>query len=146
MVKSPYFDPTTNVDEKLYSSKMNLVHVLRPISIFSRIFGLLPFSIILDSNGDIRRARVRFSDILWFMTSICIYLIMALHCYQNLIVPETSNESFILIVINYFRLISGLVFGAIMVTIDMFNRSKFITMFKKIIFFDKEVYFQMFII
>lgn len=129
-----------NTEKKLFSKKTNFLHVVRTILIFSRIFGLLPFSIILDSNGKVRRARVNIFDFLWFLISICIYLLIAYCYYQNTIPPKPHSKSYILIGLSYVRLITGLIFGAAIIVVDMLNRSKLISMFKKIMFFDIEVF------
>lgn len=99
--------------------KMTFSYSLRPIYYFSRIFGLLPFTIVYDTNGDVYEARVTCFDILWFIISVCLYLLLALFSYTNIQLPEGPNVSPILVLGDYVLLITGLLYGAIIIVFDM---------------------------
>lgn len=117
----------------------SFAYSFRPIHYFSRAFGLLPFSVALDSNGNIQKARVSLFDALWFVISISLYLIMAFICYQNIKLPQDQNVSYILATGDAMFLIAGLIYGAIIITIDMFNRFRIIDILRMFTAFDSEV-------
>lgn len=121
------------------TNKMNFAYSFRPVYYFSRMFGLLPFSIVYDSNGDVLRARVTAIDILWFIISVCIYLLLAFLSYTNMRLPDGPIESPLLIASDYTLLIVGLIYGAVIIVFDMYNRSTFIDILKKFTAFDMEV-------
>lgn len=136
---SSIFGPPVSLKKVSESKKANFSCSVRPIYYFSRAFGLCPFTLVYDSNGDIQEARVTTLDIIWFLISTILYLFMAFFCYANMHRPQDTGESQILLIGDYAHLIFGLINGAIMVSLDMFNRHKFIDFIKKIITFDKEV-------
>lgn len=55
-------------------SNDTFAHCFRPIYIFSRAFGLMPFSIICQSNGGVRESKVTKFDALWFAHWLCLLL------------------------------------------------------------------------
>lgn len=119
--------------------KGGFLYTFRPIYIFSRVFGALPFSIIYDANGDIQKAHVSVFDFIWFVGSIGMFIFFGYGSQQNLKLTQESMESDMLMLGNRMRLYSGLISGVIIISIDMKNRFKLIDIFKKFISFDKEV-------
>lgn len=71
MTHTSYADPSVRLNENS-SKKRDFVYTLRPIYIFSRIFGAMPFSLVHNSIGEIQKARVNIFDFLWFMVSIAV--------------------------------------------------------------------------
>lgn len=121
------------------SKKYNFIYGLLPVYFFSRAIGLLPFSIVCNSNGKVQCARVRAFDFIWFIFSIGIYIFMAAFIYQSMEIPKDPNESVILIIGDNLLLISGFVSGVIFILIDMFNRNRLVGILKNLTVFDDEV-------
>lgn len=126
----------------LNSEKYNFFYSFRPIYYFSRTFGLLPFTIEYDSNGIIQAAVIRSLDILWLIITILSYFLssmLSLKLYNEY--PKISNntESLILIGGDNFILIFGLLFGIVIIIMDLCNRSKLLDILKNIHTFDETV-------
>lgn len=124
----------------LNSGKINFFYSFRPIYYFSRIFGFMPFTIVCDSNGTIQGPAIRSFDIFWFIVSILLYLLSAFLSFKNAQFPKNSDstESVILIRADHFLLLSGLMFGALIILMDMCNRFKLVGILKNIKTFDEE--------
>lgn len=122
------------------SKKRNFFHSFRPIYYFSRSFGFMPFSIVCNSNGTIQGPTIRSFDMFWFTFSIFLYLSSAFLSFKNaqFLLNSNSTESVILIGADYFILLSGLIFGAIIIVMDMCNRFKLVGILKNIKIFDEE--------
>lgn len=133
------FGPPVPTKKVSNANKPNFSYSIRPMYYFSRAFGLFPFTMIYDTNGDVQGAHVTLFDILWFFISIFLYLLMAFYCYMNMDLPQNPNDSYILNLGDYALLIVGLIYGAIIILLDMFNRFGFIDLVKNITTFDKEV-------
>lgn len=123
---------------KKNSVPTNFAYCFRPIYYFSRIFGLLPFTIIYDWNGDHQEARVEIIDFVWFIVSILMYLLMAVYCYMAFS-PDRSEKSYILDSGDYILLILGSIISAVYVAMDMHNRHILIDIMKRIATFDKDL-------
>lgn len=124
---------------KMQPRKYNLTNCFVIIYLFSRAIGLLPFSVVRDSNGRVQRAKVSLLDFIWFAISIGLNLFMAFYCYQTTEVPQDPNESVILIIGDNMLLIVGLLLGAFSILIDMFNRGRLVNIVKRFSAFDDEV-------
>lgn len=124
----------------LNAKKNNFFYSFRPIYYFSRAFGFMPFSIVCDSNGGIQGPVVRSVDIFWFIFWILLYLFSAVLSFKSAQYPQNTDhtESGILIGADYFILISGLIFGALIIVMDMCNRFKLVGILKNIKTFDEE--------
>lgn len=132
-------DLSTLVKRKIPSENNNFTYSLLPIYFFSRAIGLLPFSIIRDSSGRVREARLSVFDCLWFIISISGYLFLAWFCYQKTVVSYDPNESFVLNIGDNMLLIFGLLYGAIIITMDLGNRNKLVEILKNFTAFDDAV-------
>lgn len=136
MVQSSAFK---DVNGGIRSKKLNFADSFRPVYYCSRVFGLMPYSIVYDSNGDVQEPKVRALDFLWFVISMCVYTSMAIILYRTINLPQESNTSaYILILGDCVLLIFALIFGAQIIGMDMFNRFRFIDIQKNINTFDKE--------
>lgn len=132
-------EPDQSTRSNIPSTKFNFAYSLLPLYYFSRVFGLLPFTILYDTNGDVRGARVTLFDIFWFIISVCIFLSLAVFSYSIINLPDGPNESPTLILGDYILLIVGLFYGAAIIVYDMCNRLRLIDIIKKFTIFDKEV-------
>lgn len=139
MVHPSNDDRSKSVEKDPNLSNMNSAYSYRPIYYFSRIFGLMPFSIIYSSDGRAQKPRVSVFDGLWFVISICIYILMAVISYKNIILPTNSNSSYLMILGDYVLLILGLFIGALTIGMDMCNRFKIVDILKMFDTFDNKV-------
>lgn len=133
------FDSFASANKQLHLSKNDVIYSCRPIYLFSRILGLLPFSIGRDSNGEVQKSKLNVFDILWFVISISVYLFLAYYYTQTAQIGMNSNDSYFLSINDDIGIILGLVFGAISIGINMYNRSRFIDIIKGFSMVDKKV-------
>ena len=131
--------PPESATKTAESNKFRCSYSIRPIYYFSRAFGLFPFTVVTDTNGDVQGARVTLFDFLWFLISICLYLLMASYCFINIHRPQNPGESYILMLGDYALLIIGLIYGAVIIALDMYNHRTFIELMKNLMSFDDEV-------
>lgn len=127
--------PVAKNDVKL--EKPNFALSFRPIYYCSRVFGLMPFTIIYDSNDNVQKPKVGLLDSLWFLISICSYLIMAYISCQRSAIYQNIPYVFSFGVFMIF--LSSQIFGALIIVMDMCNRFRLVDILKKIVIFDKEV-------
>lgn len=126
--------------EQKRMEERNFVYSFLPIYYVSRFFGLMPYTIIYDSRGGIQAQQVRAIDGLWFIVSICIYVLAALSNYQTMKLPdEMTGIPFALYFGHYTLLIEGLIVCAIAIGLDMYNRCKLVVILNAFSDFDKEV-------
>lgn len=125
----------------LNSRKFNFFYSFCPVYYFSRMFGFMPFTIVYDPSGTIQKPVIRSLDIFWLIVSIFVYLLSAFISFQNAHFPQNSNyiESVILLGANYVIMLSGLIFGALIIVLDMCNRFKLVAILNNIKTFDEEV-------
>lgn len=121
----------------------NFAYSFRPVYYVSRAFGLMPYTIIYDTNGEPIKPKITARDSLWMTISVFIYLTLGYSAYQNMALPENrSTTSYILILGDSVLLILSLVFGGQLIIMDFFNRFKLVDVVKKITAFDVEVSHQ----
>lgn len=115
-------------------------NVLRPIYYISRAFGFMPYSIIHDSNGDIKEPNVKKIDILWLLLSITIHSFIVVLLHNNMkSLQDPTRPYYILMIGDHLVAFVTVMFGIVMIGIDLCNRFKFIDILKKITTSDKEV-------
>lgn len=110
--------------------------IFRPIYYFSRVFGMLPFSIIYDSNGEVQEPKVRTFDVLWFVGSISLRLSIAFISIQQ--VKLDPGAPHVLTLGGFVLIILSHVFGAVAAGMEMCNRYIIIDILKMVNTFDKE--------
>lgn len=111
---------------------------VRPIQFYSRIFGLIPFSIVRGANGEILEPRVKLFDFLWFIVAICFYLWLSVAHVRALETQQNPTHT-ILLLGDFILIASGIAFGAVVVVMDMFNRFRIVDILRKFTIFDKRV-------
>lgn len=136
----------TNDNEKLSDKvrfqPLNFASIYRPVYYLSRFFGLMPFSMTLNSNGDIHEPKVTAFDCLWFIISIGIYIVCAIIAFGNIIHStraDLESSLHLIILADHLLLIVGLLIGAFIIAMDMFNRFKIVNILKLFNSFDREV-------
>lgn len=126
--------------EQFRNENFNFSHNFSPVYYYSRLFGLMPFTIDGETGRGIQKPKVNISDGLWFLVSIAIYISMALIAYINMQLPPDANTAaFILVLGDYVLLIVGLIYSALIIIFDMYNRIRLTDILNKFITFDKEV-------
>lgn len=120
--------------------KIDFAYAFLPIYYFSRMFGLMPFTLNYNSRGEIQAPQVRRFDAIWFGVSISIYLMAAVTNFLSVALPkEMTTISFALYFGHNVLFIQSLLVGAISIGLDLFNRYKLVAILKAFIAFDKEV-------
>lgn len=118
------------------SENMSFGQLFRPIYYLSRIWGLAPFSITTNSNGDIKKTRIRIRDVLFFLISIIIHLLFSFishNRYKLIAKPNTLDLCVYLFEIFSFA------YGTLLAIMSLCSRSKLIEMLKMFNSFDKKV-------
>lgn len=125
---------------KVLHHKRDFAHNFHLIYIVSRVFGLMPFNITYQANGNIDKPTITKFDGLWFSISICANL-FGIYTLTQLIFPRGSDiyTSHLVILGDNLAVILGLFLGFFAVASDMNNRSKLVDIVNKIIAFDKKV-------
>lgn len=119
------------------STEYDFAYCFRPFHYISRIFGYMPFSIIFDSKNAICRPTIRVFDILWFIVATFLYISMAIVCARFL--KNSYTSSTVLSDGDRLILIVSIVFGFLLIVMDMYNRFKFVDMLNKFKRSDEEV-------
>lgn len=119
------------------SRSLNFECAFRAVLYFSRAVGMWPFSIVRDPDGSIQKCRVRPIDVLWFLSSICFYLMAAYHDYTIIKLPNGRNET-IFFIYSMLQMMS-LSFGACAIGLDMINRNQLVNILEKFNTFDNRV-------
>lgn len=133
-------DLTNNLKKNAQFRNINFEYSIRPIYYFARAFGLLPFSVIRNSNGEIQKPHVGVINLLLFVISICWYLILAYSCYLNVtFLLYNPKTSFILVFGDYLLLIVGLISTTLFIVMDMVNRTRLVDVLKRLTVFDQKV-------
>lgn len=138
MLFSKKINPPPLPRAEIILKNRNFCYNVKPIHVYSRIFGLIPYSIVVSNVGPVQ-AKVRLFDFCWFIISICFYLFLIIPYSKIVQVPQNPNESSILVLGDTILICFGLVFGAIIVIIDMFNRFRIVDILSKFMLFDKKV-------
>lgn len=119
---------------------LNFAYGFRPIYYFCRAFGLMPFTLIFNSNGTIDGYKIEVIDILWFMISIAINSIMTFMISGSTqYLHEVKSTSFILEAGDHVLLLLSAIFDVILLGMDMCVCFKLVEIVKKINSFDDEV-------
>lgn len=128
--------PTHSNDEtnanKAQPEAFNFMKSFRPVYYFSRLIGLMPFTINCDSNGEVQRSAITKSDGVWLVISISIYSLIPFY------IKVVPGPVFVVILGHIFA-IFGSVYSVLTIVVDMCNRSKFIEILRRITAFDKMV-------
>lgn len=114
--------------------KYNFASVFWPIYYFSRVFSFMPFTIVYDSMGEVREPKVTVLDMLWFLISLCAYLVAITGGSYSFNKLSKLNTQ-----VNTIYYTSEFTFGIIGMIRDMRNRYKLIDILQTFIQFDKEV-------
>lgn len=116
----------------------DFIYTFRPIYYISRASGMMPFSILCDSKGEIQKPRINKCDVLWLIISLCLYLSSAYLFFQNMRLSFDLHTN-IMLLGDYILQTAVFIFGISIIWLNMFNRFKLVSIFKRFVVFDKEV-------
>lgn len=131
------FDQNKKIHEKI----MHFSRIFRPIYIFARVCGLMPFSVQRSQTQNQHfEPRVSKFDVLWFAISMCFYIAMVTNTFLGkIILPHESNDQLNAIILgNHLLRLMILIFGVFALIMDMCNRYKLINILNKFTVFDQE--------
>lgn len=134
-------DPNKKFHEKI----VHFSRIFRPIYIFSRICGLMPFTIQRSrTHNEQYEPRVSKWDGLWFAITFCFFLAMVTNTFLGeIILPhESIHELNAIILGNHLLRLMILIFGVFALIMDMCNRYKLIEILNKFSIFDHEANFH----
>lgn len=114
----------------------NFEFSFQPIYYFSRSFGLMPFTVVYDSNGEAQRSKVRILDGFMFSVAICLCLTMAYYTCQG---TNFLNLPYIFVLVGQNIQTMNMISGALVIGMDMCNRFKIIDILNRFTTFDKQV-------
>lgn len=142
IIKTVHPSPTNEneTDKKKNRVKTcNFMGSFKPVYFVLRLFGLKPFSIIYDLNGEPQRPKFTIFDGVWLAISLSVYILMA-YSVEEIEFTKFSAESFMYVLVYIFTMF-GLFCSISMIVIDFCNRFKFIEILRRITIFDNEVSF-----
>lgn len=123
-----------------HSNELDFVHSFEPIYYLSRCFGLMPFKIVRNTNGEIQMPKVSRLDVLWFVISVCLYLYLVSFIGQYMVfAKDMTRQQSILFSCGQLRLIFCLIFAILTIGMEMRNRFELVAILKKITNIDKDV-------
>lgn len=135
-INSRHFFKFVSVMEEL--NELDFAYTFRPIYYFSRIFGLMPFTITYYPNGQVKGTRIGLIDGVWLCIAIIAYFSSAYNTYQMMkivVVPDSP----ILFNLSFTIQISRLFSGGVIVWLDFCNRFRYVNILKKLSTFDRTV-------
>lgn len=130
----------TTKSNRTTDQNIDFSYNFRLIHFTSRVFGLMPFSIVQQANGYIEKPIVTIFDFLWFSISIFVYLfgIYSL-AYSRLLQDASKYSSKLGTFSDNMIVMLGLILCLFAVLIDFYNRSKLVHIMREFINFDKKV-------
>lgn len=123
--------------EDMSMKRYSFTHSFRAIYYFSRVFGLLPWSINFDSERLMHEPMVRVFDVLWFLILICGYSFVSYNSYHRMKVSNDSGT--ILIFGGHMHMIFRFFFGIVAMAMDLCNRHKIVNILNMFNDFDQNV-------
>lgn len=115
-------------------------HGFHMIYYYSRCVGLWPFSIAYNSNHLIQEAHIDLFDWLWLLISMFVYSATLFCSYKNALTAFSSNEDyFFWHLIHAVSEVPSILFAAVGIVMDLFNRNILVNILRKFIIFDKRV-------
>lgn len=118
----------------------NFYDCIRPVYILSRLLGLFPFTIHIDSNGIAKSVEIRVFDAILFVGSIVSQLVFScvgLYFVTSRAVGGTDSAVFHTsrVIFGFF----GFVLWLLSASLDMLNRNRFLKLIQDLTVFDQNV-------
>lgn len=131
LIKATHAPPNNQVKETSFMDSF------KPVYFVLRLFGLRPYSINYDSNGEPQQPKITLFDGIWLVISLGIYAMMTFFV-EGINYKRLSVEGFIY-VLGYIFTMYGIFCCILNVMIDVITRFKFVEILRRITIFDKEV-------
>lgn len=139
----PMLSPNKENNEK----NVHFTRVFRPIYLFARICGFMPFS-VQHSETECEHfvPHIGICDAVWFAISMCFYLAMIVNTFcGKIVLPHESNAQLNAIVLgNHLLRLMILLFSIFSLIMDVCNRYKLVNIFNDFSTFDQEVSCKLF--
>lgn len=140
MEQLPGYNKIKSIVKSHQSKNITFFDGYRPIHYFSRVFGLMPFSIVYDSDGKAQRPKIYKRDFLWLMILIFVYSTILYINSQNIkLVDDPNLNSSILVLGDKLLNVLILICGILFMGINMCNRFKLVNILNNFATFDEEV-------
>lgn len=120
---------SNDISKTRNSKEHDFVYSFRPFYFCSRAFGYMPFSIRFDSNTATYKPAPKALDILWFMISICLHILLAIA--HDKFSEVKYSSSVVLIDGDFLVMIVSFIFGILIMVMDMHNRCKIVNILNK---------------
>lgn len=125
---------------RIHRRKNDFARSFRIVYIVSRVFGLMPFTVAYNMNGEIEKPTFTKPDVLWFLISICVYSFGIFTQLQFMFPSDLEHYTSPLVVLSDSVIIMlGLILAFLAIFSDMCHRSKLVDIAKRFITFDKKV-------
>lgn len=126
----------------------NFGSIFRPLYYLSRVWGLAPFSIVTNPNGEVQKAKIRLYDVLWFLIAIYVHLF-----FMNSVLnkfktakEKIKRDTWILLVSARAMEVFTFAHGILTIVMNICNRFKLISIVRMFIRFDREVCMLLFLV
>lgn len=126
--------------KKANSIKIDFAYSFRPIYYFSRVYGLMPFTITYNARGAINGLEVKMTDLFWFIATLTLNVAMTLMISKDtLYLQDLKFLSNMLSGADYFLEIYCMIFNLLLIGMDMWMRTRLVDILQRITTFDEEV-------
>lgn len=126
---------TTNAER---SKRLDIIHGFRPIYYFSRIFGLMPFSIRYDSNRVHHEPKVHVFDLILFLLFIISSITILDSGFKGIMDVHNLRMPLMAAYVKVIEMIA-MISSAIIFGLEMYNRYNLICILTNFNTFDKNV-------
>lgn len=127
------------------TKKLNFVYGFLPTYYVSRVCGMMPFSIVYDSNGEPKQSKVKKCDQLWLIFHILLFSYVTFCNFRDLKLPEnTSSTPYTLMLCDYALYAFITISAFLLLGMDIRNRQKFVDFLRMFTIFDRKVSQRMF--
>lgn len=132
-------DQSKSIKKEQRSPEVDFANTFRPIHYCSRLCGLMTFSIVCGSDGEVLNPRVSLLDGVWFGIMLCIHTVMVLLFYRYVCISSTNVVSPSLSVgVNIIILLPEII-GGVVSTLNLCNRFKIVRILNTFKVFDTKV-------
>lgn len=115
-------------------------HSFRPLFIYSRFFGLFPFSFKINVFGEVQHVKLTILDLFWLCLSIAMYSsLMAFVLFGPDNVESDLRSAHSLVLGDSFLFVYGFIMCIISIVMDLINRNRIAWNIQRFEEFDKEV-------
>lgn len=121
------------------NTRLNFYYCFQPFHMISRVFGLLPFTVNLAPNGNIKSVTVGTFDLFWFISFIAVISTVSYVVTFSAKLTQIAFESSFIIFYNQVFWTGGCFLLFVTAAFDMINRKRFLGIIQNFVTFDKIV-------